>query len=201
MKVEVIGDDGHVYKDRAFIGRPRALQVRTADNVKIEVPDPIRVRVTSDLWEVDLTIRPDPVTLAPAIDDVGRIRRLGDRPIPNDILRSLGMGRILEEVVRQQCIRYEKVGNRWVGRPFNDPSSAELRSVLKPPRPRQVPQAEVEKAAEQYRAALAEGRRDATMAVAEALSLSRPTAARRIQKAREQGLLGPIVGTKAGEAT
>jgi len=187
-------------REPLIINGPGVL-VRTGDDVRIRVPDPIKVTVTTADWSVDLTVRPDPVTLNPSLAEEVVIRQLGDRPIPLDVLRSLRMGRIVEDIVREHCIRYEKRGNRWVAENFkgDDPSPGEMRKVLTSRRGT-VGQAEIDKAAEVYRAAVADGRRDATMAVAEALRLSRPTAARRVQRAREQGLLGPAAGTKAGEA-
>jgi len=66
-------------------------------------------------------------------------------------------------------------------------------------RSRRVSVDELDQAAAVYRQAVAEGRRDATEAVATALHVSRSTAARRLAKARERGLLGKPLGTKAGE--
>lgn len=177
-----------------------AVIVRTSENVRIEVPDPIKVTVTTEDWSVDLTVRPDPVTLNPALAEEIVIRQRGDRMIPNDVLRSLRLGRVLEEVVRQNCLRFERKGNRWVAKNFRgeDPSPGELRKVLTSRRT--VTRADIEKAADVYRDAVAAKRRDATMAVAEALYISRASAARRVQKAREMKLLGPAAGTKAGEA-
>lgn len=176
------------------------LQVQTSDTVKMEIPTRLKVRVTTDLWEVDLLIRVElEPPFAPFIDEVLGIRRAGDRKFPTDLMRALRLGGVVEEVMRQKTWRYEKVGGRWVLQ--NQPlSPAEVRTVTHPTKPKAVVEAEVEKAAEVYRAALAEGRRDATMAVVEALNLSRPTCARRIQKARQLGLLGPAARTKAGEA-
>lgn len=179
------------------------VQVRISDEVKIHVPDPIKVRVTGDTYVAELVIRPDPITLNPAIDEVLSIRKRGDRPIPNDVLRSLRLGRgVLETVVRENSVRSVRKGNRWVAANFQgeEPNPKELRRVFTSAVPRTVRPAEVEKAAEVYRAAVKAGRRDATMAVAEALNVSRPTAARRLDKARQQGLLGPAARTKAGEA-
>lgn len=176
------------------------VMVRTGDNVRIHVPDPIKVTVITEDWSVDLTVRPDPVTLNPSLAGEVVIRQLGERMIPNDILRSLRLGRVLEEIVREYCVRYERKGDRWVAKDFkgDDPTPGELRKVLTTRGT--VSQADIEKAAEVYREAVQAKRRDATMAVAEALVISRASAARRIQRARAQGLLGPAAGTKAGEA-
>lgn len=201
MKVQLLDDDGKPFPrgTKALVGRHRWLEVEVSDRVKIHVPDPIRVRVRSDEWEVDLTVRPDPVDLTAGVQEVGPIRSLSDRNLPTDIIRALGLGGVLDDVVASQCLRYEKVGGHYVARPFRKPTASEVRKVRTPDR-RLVDLAEVEKAAEVYRRAVADKRRDATMAVAEALNLTRRTAARRVDKARELELLGPVVGTKAGEA-
>lgn len=62
-----------------------------------------------------------------------------------------------------------------------------------------VPDAELQRVAEIYRAACAEGKPPVT-AVEFELPASRATAGRRIKEARRRGFLGPAVGTRAGEA-
>lgn len=180
------------------------VETRPSPNVKITVPDPIKVRVTGDSYVVDLVVRPDPETLDPAITKILSIEPLGDRPIPKDVLRSIGLGRVLEQVVRRFCIRWElsEDGRTWQAENFKgkDPTPAEMRKVMTRPRSREVTDSEVVRAAEVYRKAIEDGRRDATMAVAEALTVSRATAARRIDKAREKKLLGPAQRATAGEA-
>ena len=164
---------------------------KASQDVRICVPDPIKVRVTSDMWAVDLEVRPHPITLDPSLAGKLVIEQRGDVPIPLDILRSLRMGRVLEAIVTQFSIRYVRKGSRWVAELVDPepPSRDELRKVLTSRRTKDTMQAEIEKAAVVYQAARDEGRRDPTMAVAEALNMSRPTAARRVQRAREQKLL------------
>jgi hypothetical protein len=57
----------------------------------------------------------------------------------------------------------------------------------------------IERATDEYRRALQEGSRSATLDVARALNVGRSTAARAITEAREQGLLGPALRNRAGE--
>lgn len=75
-----------------------------------------------------------------------------------------------------------------------------LLTELRPKRPSASVIAEqVKQAAVVYRRALKDGRPDPTMAVTHTLNISRATASRRIDAAREAGLLGPVLGTKGGE--
>lgn len=179
-----------------------AVIVPLSPTEKLEVPDPIKVRVTNDHFEVDLVVRADRETLLPQVSEILRIKPIGRRGFTNDLWRSLGFGKVLEEVVRTCAQRYELEGDKWVSHwqpPFREPDAAEIRKVMTAGK-RQVPHEDIERAAEVYREAVAAGRRDATKAVAYALNVSRPTAARRVEKARALGLLGASSGTKAGEA-
>lgn len=174
---------------------------RTSKDVRLQIPDPLRVRITTEAYVVEMTVVPDE-TLSPAIKEMS-VKGRGSGTVPTDLLRSIGLRGILEDVVQRFSLRYVRKGNRWVTQLLQPepPQAWEVKQVFKRRRPSRVPQEEIETAAEVYRAAVAAGRRDATMAVAEALRRSRPTAGRRVDLAREQGLLGPSIGTVAGEQT
>lgn len=88
--------------------------------------------------------------------------------------------------------------------PINDHGKIE-NPHPRPPRPRKrhlypVDETRVEKAAELYRAAFERRSRSPTVDVARKLNVGRSTAARAIASARQQGLLGPALPNRAGEA-
>jgi hypothetical protein len=182
------------------------LLIEQPDRTMLHFPDPIAAVVTTDDYTVRLVVRIDPERLRPAIYDLHISTRAGGEPISPDVLRALELTDALEKIAERVTTKWvaSEDGKRWT--PYHD--EAGNRVVQVPPhdaalafktRSRRVPFSEVEAAANAYRQALAENRTDPTEAVARALFVSRSTASRRIKKAREAGLLGAALGTKAGE--
>ena len=73
-----------------------------------------------------------------------------------------------------------------------------VREDRRPRRGALVQDSDLQAAVDIYRAALERGD-PPTQAVAKGLSVSRPTASRRLEKAREKGLMGPALPGRAGE--
>lgn len=187
--------------DPVDITGPKVI-VPVSEDVRLHIPVPITARVRTDGYEAEIVVTPNPATGVPSWSKLTIESRDGTGS--NDALRAFGMRGVLEEIVRRAGTRYVRKGkNRWGAEIVSGedrPGPLEVTSAFKGRRHR-VSEEEVEKAAAVYRQALADGRRDPTMAVSDAFhGMPRATAARRVQLARERGLLGPAVGTKAGEA-
>ncbi len=90
---------------------------------------------------------------------------------------------------------FARAGENWWERPHGDPRIQFLLDALGRP---DLDEHEVGRAAAVYRVFVHRKASDPTLKTAEALYVSRATAARRIKEAREKGLLGP---SKPGKAT
>jgi hypothetical protein len=175
------------------------LLIRTgSDKTLLHFPDPIRATVTTGSHTIRLVVTIDQATLRPVVDEAHITRRPGGRPVHGDALR--GLHRVLKQIAERTVSRWvlSDDGKTWYLDQDETPKH-EAGLAFKPTGKRAIPFGEVEQAAAAYRQAVAEGRRDATMAVADALGRSRTTAARRIAKARDAGLLGAPLRTRAGE--
>jgi hypothetical protein len=71
-------------------------------------------------------------------------------------------------------------------------TSGETRQVRGARKAIQIPRVDLGLVASTYRHALAEGRRDPTVAVAETIGRARSTAASYVSRARSSGLLAPV---------
>lgn len=176
---------------------------------QVFVPDPITALVEFDGCRIEVVIGHDPVSLAPAVREVRSITPTSGAVLPSDVVRAMRLPRVIRQVVKQSASRFELVDGKWQAPSVwagSEPlDQNELDAAMRLRRRGAIPDEEIEFAAEVYRAAVQAGRRSATEAVREALakrlgSCSRATAGRRIEAARVAGLLGPAVGTKAGEA-
>jgi len=167
------------------------------------VYDPLVADVTAGIYKAKITLRPDMNT---GVFGVAALEV--SPPAPASLLRALGMGKAVEEIVLRGSTRFhwDDDVKDWV----HDVDSGEdamtpvdARRALSRGRKR-IPDEQVARAAEIYRTALAAGgqtARRATATVATELGISVSAAGVRVRLARERGLLGPAAGTKAGEAT
>jgi hypothetical protein len=176
------------------------LLVKKGDKTLLHFPDPIRATVTTTDATIRLVVRIDQDKLRPVVDELHWVRREGGQPLSTDALRALKLGDILKQLAESTGTRWvlDEAREKWSLDPLHV-HGYEAALAFKPSNRRAIPIGEVEQAAAVYRQAVDEGRRDATEAVRQALGTSRTSAARRIAKAREAGLLGKAVGTKAGE--
>jgi hypothetical protein len=178
------------------------LLVKKDDATLVHFPDPIRATVTTDAHTIQLVVTIDRDTLRPVVDELHVVKRPGGTHVSADVLRSLGLKDALKTIAERTATtwRLTEDGKSWEYDLLGEgtaPQDAAL--AFKPTGKHAVPFGEVERAATAYRDALAAGRRDATLAVADALHVSRTTAARRIAKARQAGLLGAPLDRRAGE--
>lgn len=177
------------------------VRVPISEDVRFEWPFPIHATIRTGITDVEVTVVPK-TTGVPGWTRVTFDMRGSTGT--NEILRAAGIPDVLEEIVGRMGIRYQWDGSEWVcdvDNPHHRVGPAELTAAFKVARRNRIKDEEIEKAAEVYREAVLQQRRDPTMAVAEALdNMPRSTAARRVQLARERGLLGPAKRTYAGEA-
>ncbi len=171
----------------------------------LHFPDPIRATVTTDSHTIRLVLRIDEDRLRPVVDEMHVYRRPSGAPVNADTLRSLGLQDALREIAERTGVRWvSDDGRSWhldrtQANEYSGRVDAHEAALAFRPRRRPGSPDEVQRAAAVYRDALANGHRNATERVAEALHVSRSTAARRITKARQAGLLGVPLGTRAGE--
>jgi hypothetical protein len=117
------------------------------------------------------------------VDEVRATRKRGGQPVTTELLRKIPVGQILRRAVELVVTKGQ--------------SPAEREDSL---RPRNLEGDDLlAYAAESYRFGVLLGV-SPTQHVAEGLGLSRAAAGRWISRAREEGYLGPALGTKAGEA-
>ena len=117
------------------------------------------------------------------VDEVRATRKRGGQPVTTELLRKIPVGQILRRAVELVVTKGQ--------------SPAERRDSL---RPRNLDGDDLlAYVTDSYRFGVLVGA-SPTQYVAERLGLSRAAAGRWISKAREEGYLGPALGTKAGEA-
>lgn len=174
----------------------------THGDTKTWIFDPLEAEVTTDDYRAVVVMRPHPVT---GVFGVTAIKEIWP-PAPWNILRSIGMGKAAEEIISRASMkfRWDPEVNDWVSDaddPASRPTAVDARRALSRGRAR-ITDEDVEKAAAFYREALEGGgqaARSATATVARQLGVSVAAAGVRIRRARDAGLLGPAVGTRAGE--
>jgi hypothetical protein len=148
----------------------------------VRVAERCTIRATDDAWpfEVELeTLVEGSRTVVQRVE----LRRLrgADEGVTPDGLRAVPLGEIVRRALTK-TVRFASTPHTTMSA---DPAGLEESERL-------------ERAAVIYRLA-ALGGDPATQAVAQDLGVSRATAGRIVARAREQGLLGPAVGTRAGE--
>jgi hypothetical protein len=159
------------------------------------VPAAVEVRAERGGQMLEFALRLD----ADGVVRTSDLRIVG--PVDASLLRRLGVATAAETALAQTATRVQRDGRRISFDLFGKQvSPAEMRAALRSPARSRIDEPQLELTAQVYRAAVADGRRDATVAVADALGVSRATAARRVTEARSKGPLGLAYGTRAGEA-
>ena len=156
----------------------------------VHLPERISGRVDGLPWHVTfvagMSEGDDPI---PEIVDLRITQKKAGIGIAPDIMRSLPLKEITVEAFRLGATRYVADGESWVLDPM--PVSGHRSSASTRRAHRRVTDDDVREAAEVYVAAKRDKARNPLVLVAKACHFSRPTAVRRIERARKDGLLPP----------
>ncbi len=161
---------------------------------KVFVPDPIDAHIADAPWDVRFRLSVDSEGV-PVVSELHLEQKPDGPPISASMLRDprVSLGKAIELAIEQASTPAQ-----WDGKvlrfssELGDTKPGAARAVLKRQRGA-VQMDELRRAVDVYKRALNKPG-DTYSAVAEALNVSRPTAARRIQRARALGLLDEEVG-------
>lgn len=152
----------------------------------VQVPHVIPARLDDVTWDVTFTIEFADVG-APIVTDLHlRMKDGGGEPIAPTAVRGIRLGLVVRKAIELAAVPFERCGEGW---------ASERRAAARDVRPlfarkRDTIDEEARSAAEIYRRVRAlPGRHDVSAVVAKELNLSRPTAHRRIERARAIGHL------------
>jgi hypothetical protein len=163
--------------------------------------DPLVAEVSAGGYTATITFRFDLDKEAFRVTDITDIRPGAEL----SILRALGWEKLAPEILKRGAVRFhwdDELGD-WAcdaDDPNEKPDLVDARRALRRGR-KPISDDDVRRAAKLYREALGDGvaARRATATVAQQMGISVAAAGVRIRRARNAGLLGPAVGTRAGE--
>ena len=173
----------------------RGVVVPNDDGGATFIPSEIMAVMEGEPWVVTMIIQTDLTADGPTaeITELKLTKRDGGKPIKPDLIRGMRIGEAMRTAIHDASSRLERVqfnngGEGWRLAADHIPKARQATSIERVIRQKQrnsKVDEQVEQAAQAYRAAAG----DKYNAVAQALGVSRATAARRIALAREQGLL------------
>ncbi len=151
----------------------------------LQVPHVIPARLEDERWDVGFTVEFDDDGTA-MVTELHLVMRKGGEPISPTTVRGIRMGEAVKTAIRLASVPFERRGDGWASE--RRATSRDVRPIFA--RKRDTIDEEARRAADIYRRVRAEpGRHDVSVAVKNELNLSRPTAHRRIERARKLGYL------------
>ena len=180
--------DGSVEVDADMLG---AFFMHIRGDEMLKVPGLIRARVREGEWDVSMVIRLVEGDTLPEIDEITVRRRPNGAPIGADVMRLLHLGDAKDRAIRLASTRYVRSGpDTWTLDPRE--LTTAHRGIVTRRRGRTVDDTAIALAAEAFRQAKSDGRRDHLLAVAKACNVSRSTADRYIRRAIASGLIEEV---------